>query len=64
MKSLVRRISVLVFVIAMAVSAYASPADCPDVYISTDGGATWSQCDYNGAIWNSNTTWCFYTCYI
>jgi hypothetical protein len=63
MKRIVRLISVLVFVLAMAVPTFA--ADCPDVYISTDGGQTWSQCDFDGGIITSDrTTWCFYTCYI
>jgi hypothetical protein len=64
MKRLVRLISVLVFVLAMAVPTFAV-GGCPDVYISTDGGATWSQCDFNGGIIHSDgSTDCYYTCYI
>ena len=63
MKKIVRLISVLVFVLAMALPSYASA--CPDVFISTDGGASWSQCDFDGGIiTRDGTTWCFYTCYI
>lgn len=62
MKSIARRVSVLVFVLAMAVSSFANMSDCPDLYMSTDGGATWSMCSLDGAIWNSTTTWCVYSC--
>lgn len=62
MKSIARRVSVLVFVLAMAVSAFADMGDCPNLYMSTDGGCTWSVCNLYGAVWDSNTTLCYYTC--
>jgi hypothetical protein len=64
MKRIARLISVLAFALAMAVPSFAGI--CPDVFISTDGGATWSQCDFNGgtiAPDNQSIT-CNYTCYI
>ena len=64
MKKLVRLISVLVFVLAMAVPSYAGI--CPDVYISTDGGQTWTQCDFDGGTIgrDNQSITCYYTCYI
>ncbi len=62
MKSIARRVSVLVFVLAMAVSAFADPSDCGDLYMSTDGGCTFSLCQYDGATWTSTSTTCWYTC--
>ena len=64
MKKLVRLVSVLAFVLAMAIPAYSSVSDCPDVYISTDGGQTWSQCDFNGGFEVPGWLICVYTCYL
>jgi hypothetical protein len=64
MKKLVRLVSVLAFVLAMTIPAYSSVADCPDVYISTDGGQTWSQCDFNGGVEVPGWLICVYTCYL
>ena len=64
MKSRVLRLfTALTFVLAMSIApaSFAQPA-CPDVYVSHDGGETWTQCEHYGTVWSESTTWCYYYC--
>ena len=60
---IMRLVAVLVLAVGMSITpAFAMAASCPDLYMSTDGGATWTQCEHYGTISNSTTTWCYYYC--
>jgi hypothetical protein len=63
MKSRVLRLfTALVFAFAMSVAPAAFAAACPEVYVSYDGGESWSQCEHYGTIETSTTTYCYYYC--
>jgi hypothetical protein len=59
---IMRAFAAFALAVAMSLPALALPSDCPRVWISYDGGCTWSACTLDGATWDNYSTNCYYIC--
>lgn len=60
---ILRGFAAFALAVAMSLPALADASSCPRVWISYDGGCTWSTCSLDGtATPEGGITTCYYSC--